>query len=122
MPDAVREEARQLLARAQAAEEADDGKAAAPRGGSRAAPSEPRGGKSAMDTASACLAVGDNECVVRALRGRARTAQELGLLIETYRAMGQVAEAQAQMAVYVKRYPTGRRAEAYRSMLGRGGD
>jgi pSer/pThr/pTyr-binding forkhead associated (FHA) protein len=87
-------------------------------------PSEPRpkpaaSDKSAMDTASACLERGDNPCVIRALNGRAQTAQELGLLIETYRAMGETPQAYRNMQTYVQRYPTARRAEAYRQMLER---
>jgi pSer/pThr/pTyr-binding forkhead associated (FHA) protein len=73
--------------------------------------------QSAMDVASACLARGDNGCVIRALANRASTAQELGLLIETYRATGDTKQAQKSMVVYVKRFPTARRADAYRRML-----
>ena len=73
----------------------------------------------AMETATACLAKGDNACVVRALRGRANTANELGLLIETYRAMGNDSEARKQMSVYLRRYPKARRAETYEQILAR---
>jgi hypothetical protein len=72
-----------------------------------------------MDTASACLARGDNACVIKALSGRAQTAQELGLLIETYRAMGEAGQAYRNMAIYVQRYPAAKRAETYRQMLAR---
>lgn len=72
-----------------------------------------------IEVASACLARGDNACVVRALQGKAQSAQELGLLIETYRAMGNTAQAQKNMALYVQRFPTARRAETYRIMLER---
>jgi hypothetical protein len=71
----------------------------------------------AMELASACLARGDNECVIRALEGRASTERELGLLIETYRAIGDAKSAQKNMGVYLKRVPTARRADAYRKML-----
>jgi Tfp pilus assembly protein PilF len=74
-----------------------------------------------MDAATACLARGDNACVIRALSGRAQTPQELGLLIETYRAVGDSAQAARYMATYVQRFPTARRAEAYRQMLARQG-
>jgi pSer/pThr/pTyr-binding forkhead associated (FHA) protein/tetratricopeptide (TPR) repeat protein len=80
-----------------------------------AAPAAPT--QSPMDAASACLTRGDNECVIRALNGRANTAQELGLLIETYRAIGDTKQAQKNMATYVKRFPTARRADAYKRML-----
>jgi pSer/pThr/pTyr-binding forkhead associated (FHA) protein len=79
------------------------------------------GDKSAMETATACLARGDNACVVRTLNGRAQSAQELGLLIETYRAMGDTGQAYRHMATYVQRFPAARRAEAYRQMLERQG-
>jgi pSer/pThr/pTyr-binding forkhead associated (FHA) protein len=70
-----------------------------------------------MEVASACLARGDNECVIHALEGNANSAQELGLLIETYRAIGDAKQAQRHMAIYVKRFPSAGRAEAYRRML-----
>ena len=70
-----------------------------------------------MKTAGECLARGDNACVVRALAGHARTAQEMGLLIETYRVMGNTREAEKLMRLYVKRFPTSRRAAAYKKML-----
>jgi len=75
--------------------------------------------KPPIEVASACLARGDNACVVRALQGKAQSAQELGLLIETYRAMGNTAQAHKHMALYVQRFPTARRAETYRIMLER---
>lgn len=74
-----------------------------------------------METATACLARGDNQCVIKALAGRAQTAQELGLLIETYRAVGESALAYRSMTTYVQRFPTARRADAYRALLGRQG-
>jgi pSer/pThr/pTyr-binding forkhead associated (FHA) protein len=76
---------------------------------------------SPMEAASACLARGDNLCVVRALNGRTQTAQELGLLIETFRALGDSTQAYRNMMTYVQRFPTARRAEAYRQMLDRQG-
>jgi len=72
---------------------------------------------SAMELASACLARGDNECVIRALEGNAGSERELGLLIETYRAIGDAKSAQKNMATYLKRFPSARRAETYRRML-----
>jgi len=78
--------------------------------------------KPPIEVASACLARGDNACVVRALQGKAQSAQELGLLIETYRAMGNTAQAHKHMAMYVQRFPTARRAETYRIMLERAND
>jgi pSer/pThr/pTyr-binding forkhead associated (FHA) protein len=84
-----------------------------------ARPAPDRDAKPPIEVASACLAKGDNACVVKALQGKAQSAQELGLLIETYRAMGNTAQAHKHMAVYVQRFPTARRAETYRIMLER---
>lgn len=82
------------------------------------APSSPTpSGVAPMEIANACLARGDNECVIHALDGNARTQQELGLLIETYRAVGDVKEAQKNMATYVKRFPDAARSAGYRRML-----
>lgn len=74
-------------------------------------------GVAPMEIANACLARGDNECVIHALDGNARTQQELGLLIETYRAVGDVKQAQKNMATYVKRFPEAQRSAGYRRML-----
>lgn len=101
--------------------------ASAPRASSRTkdrdrapAPARPAASdKPPIEVASACLARGDNACVIRALQGKAQSAQELGLLIETYRAMGNTAQAHKNMALYVQRFPTARRAETYRIMLER---
>ncbi|HKP63698.1 MAG TPA: FHA domain-containing protein [Polyangiales bacterium] len=71
----------------------------------------------AMELASACLARGDNECVIRALEGKASSERELGLLIETYRQVGDVKAAQKNMGVYLKRFPTTKRSDTYRKML-----
>jgi len=71
----------------------------------------------AIELASACLARGDNECVIRALEGNAGSERELGLLIETYRAIGDSKSAQKNMATYLKRFPSARRSDTYRRML-----
>ena len=70
-----------------------------------------------MEIANACLGRGDNECVIRALDGNASSPQELGLLIETYRAIGDTQKAQKNMANYLKRFPSAPRSDAYRRML-----
>jgi pSer/pThr/pTyr-binding forkhead associated (FHA) protein len=128
LPDEVRGKAEALVARAEEDKPAARAARAEPREepiatAKRAAEPRPKpaasDGKSAMETASACLARGDNPCVIRALNGRAQTAQELGLLIETYRAMGETPQAYRNMTLYVQRFPTARRAEAYRQMLER---
>jgi pSer/pThr/pTyr-binding forkhead associated (FHA) protein len=125
LSDGVRTQAEALLARAGEARPGAKTPRAEPTVSAARRATDPRpktaagDGKSAMDTASACLARGDNPCVIRALSGRAQTAQELGLLIETYRAMGETPQAYRNMTIYVQRFPTARRAEAYRQMLER---
>jgi hypothetical protein len=72
-----------------------------------------------MQTAAACLSTGDNACVIKALEGKAKNAQELELLIETYKAMGNPGSAEKWMKVYVDRYPSELRANTYRRVLDR---
>jgi pSer/pThr/pTyr-binding forkhead associated (FHA) protein len=118
LPNAQRTRAQAVMAKAPEPQaSAPASRATKPREPS-ARPAE-RDGKPPIEVASACLAKGDNACVVRALQGKAQSAQELGLLIETYRAMGNTAQAQKHMALYVQRFPTARRAETYRIMLER---
>lgn len=74
-----------------------------------------------LQAASRCLARGDNRCVIRTLEGRARSPRELEMLVETYRATGNLAKAQQNMRAYVAKYPTGDRAIGYRQMLDRQG-
>ncbi|MBN1654246.1 MAG: FHA domain-containing protein [Deltaproteobacteria bacterium] len=69
--------------------------------------------------ASACLARGDNKCIIRLLAGKAKTPEELGLLIETYRSIGDSKSALSSMALYVKRYPSSRRTASYQRILER---
>jgi pSer/pThr/pTyr-binding forkhead associated (FHA) protein len=115
-------QAHALAAKADAARSAKSARPESP----ASKPTEPRAPRPStsdkpppMEAASACLARGDNQCVVRALNGRTQTERELGLLIETYRAMGESSQAQRNMALYVQRYPTARRADTYRQMLER---
>jgi pSer/pThr/pTyr-binding forkhead associated (FHA) protein len=77
----------------------------------------PSSGLTPIQVAGACLAQGDNRCVIRALEGKARTAQELGLLIETYRSMGNTPRALKNMRLYLKRFPGGPRAPVYQKIL-----
>jgi hypothetical protein len=72
-----------------------------------------------LETAMACLAQGDNACVIKALEGKTKTSAELELLIETYRGMGRSADAERNMELYLKRFPKERRAAAYRRLLDR---
>ncbi len=78
-----------------------------------------KGGKARFREASACLARGDNKCIIRLLAGKARTAAELALLIETYRSIGDRKNALANMSIYVKRFPTSRRTASYQRILER---
>jgi pSer/pThr/pTyr-binding forkhead associated (FHA) protein len=78
-----------------------------------------KGGMGRFREASACLARGDNRCIIRLLAGKAKTAAELGLLIETYRSIGDSKNALANMALYVKRFPTSRRTASYQRILER---
>ena len=71
--------------------------------------------------ARSCLARGDQKCAVRALEGRARTAQELALLIETYRALGDTRRAVRNMELFVQRYPSARQATQYKKFIARNG-
>ena len=73
----------------------------------------------ALEEAYACVARGDNACVIEALRGgKARSPAALALLIETYRAMDELRVARRHMNTFVKRYPDHPRTPKYREMLG----
>jgi hypothetical protein len=90
----------------------------APKPASSAKP-KPSSKQTPLQAATACLSTGDNACVVAALEGKAKTAQELELLIETFRVMGNSEKAEKYMQVYVKKYPSERRTAAYRRVLER---
>jgi len=64
-----------------------------------------------------CLARGDQRCVVKALEGKAESAQELALLIETYRALGETKKAVKHMETFVARYGTARQTPQYRQFI-----
>jgi hypothetical protein len=72
-----------------------------------------------MEAATACLSTGDNACVVNALEGKAKSAAELELLIETYRAMGSTDKADKEIEIYLDKYPAAHRALGYRRVLER---
>jgi len=72
----------------------------------------------ALEEAYACVARGDNACVLEALGGgKARSPAALALLIETYRAMDDPVAARRHMDTFVKRYPDNPRTPKYRQML-----
>ena len=129
-PEIAEARAQVATARAAAAAQAAAAPAAVPQARSRPTPArapapaaagnpEPASppGQSPLQVASACLARGDNQCVIKALTGKTRTAQELGLLIETHRSLGNSDKAQIGMEQYVKQFPTGPKASTYRRML-----
>lgn len=71
-----------------------------------------------IEEARACVARGDNDCVIRVLEnGGARTPSSLALLIETYRATGNTAAAKGHMRTFVRRYPRNARTPRYQEML-----
>ena len=55
--------------------------------------------------------------MVKALEGHAETAQELALLIETYRALGDTKKAVKHMETFVARFPTARQAPQYKQFI-----
>jgi pSer/pThr/pTyr-binding forkhead associated (FHA) protein len=67
--------------------------------------------------ARGCLARGDQRCVVKALEGKADSAQELALLIETYRALGETKKAVKHMETFVARFATARQTPQYRQFI-----
>jgi hypothetical protein len=94
------------------------GPAAAAAGTPAAAPAKPATAKtSPLETATACLAQGDNGCVIAALEGKAKTPREHEMLIETLRAVGRSREAQKHMAAYIEKFPDERRSASYRRTL-----
>jgi pSer/pThr/pTyr-binding forkhead associated (FHA) protein len=77
----------------------------------------PDSDESPAKVARACLARGDQRCVVKALEGHADNAQELALLIETYRALGDTKKAVRHMEAFVNRFPSARQAPQYRQFI-----
>ncbi len=72
----------------------------------------------ALEKAYACVARGDNDCVIEALGGgKARSPAALALLIETYRATDDLAAARRHINTFIKRYPDNPRTPKYRQML-----
>ncbi|MBX3269170.1 MAG: protein kinase [Sandaracinaceae bacterium] len=70
-----------------------------------------------LNTARECMARNDRACAIRALEGRARSAEELSMLVELYRASGQTPRALDTAQRYVQRHPRGRNAAEYRAFL-----
>jgi len=73
--------------------------------------------ESPAKVARSCLARGDQRCVVKALEGHVDNAQDLALLIETYRALGDTKKAVKHMETFVSRFPSARQAPQYRQFI-----
>jgi hypothetical protein len=71
-----------------------------------------------LDEARACLTRGDNPCVIATLEGKARSALEFQLLIETYRSTGQQDAGRAAAELFLKRHPAAREARRYARLYG----
>jgi hypothetical protein len=87
-----------------------------------AEPSQPDGDRSALERALECLSRGDNLCVISTLEGKARTARELEVLIETHLALGNAVDAERSMRRYLDRHPDGKGAAKYQRWLDRRGE
>jgi hypothetical protein len=74
---------------------------------------------SPLDAALECLSRGDNLCVISRLEGRAKTARELEVLIETHLALGNAVDAERSMRRYLERFPDGKGAAKYQRWLER---
>jgi hypothetical protein len=64
-----------------------------------------------------CLSHGDNDCVIHALEGNAKSAYEIALLIATYNSVGELAKAKREMSRYLAKFPSGPRAGEYQRAL-----
>ena len=60
----------------------------------------------------------DNRCIIQQLRGAPQDAQVLGVLVEAHRSVGNGPATRQLMQEYLRRYPTGPQAGAYRRQLG----
>jgi hypothetical protein len=60
----------------------------------------------------------DNRCIIERLRGAPQNAQVLGVLVEANRSIGNGPATRRLMQQYLRRYPTGPQAGAYRRQLG----
>jgi hypothetical protein len=78
---------------------------------------EPAADNGAFKRATDCLMKGDNVCVIRELEAGARSAPALEMLIETYRATGDLRNAERHMGRYVTAFPSGRKVNEYQRLL-----
>lgn len=80
-----------------------------------------QGGKKPRPQKCSPLSPNYSECVVQSLEGRAKSPNQLALLIESYRQLGRKGRARRHMQDFVRRYPTHRLAAHYRQVLMRYG-
>jgi pSer/pThr/pTyr-binding forkhead associated (FHA) protein len=113
----VVQEAERLIAMAASSRSSASATAASPRAAAKAAPEPAEPEESPAKAARSCLARGDQRCVVKVLEGHADEPQELALLIETYRALGDTKKAVRHMETFVQRFPTARQAPQYRQFI-----
>jgi uncharacterized protein (TIGR02266 family) len=78
---------------------------------------EPDAPQTPFETATQCIAKGDNACVINALKDKASTETELGLLIETYRSVGDTSNATKYMKRFIEKYPKSNRSDIYRKIV-----
>jgi hypothetical protein len=83
------------------------------------AATEPDPGPSPFEVAQDALRRGDAIAAVRALEGRTSNPRELGLLIETWRNIGNHRAACRNMALFTRRYGSAPQASSYRMMYAR---
>lgn len=86
-------------------------------GGAGSRPARVGRGKHGILAARDCLLRGDQWCAIHALEGHTANSADLSLLIETYRAAGDIEAAERNMRELVKRYPTSRAASRYSKYL-----
>jgi hypothetical protein len=80
------------------------------------------GERSALERALECLSRGDNLCVISTLEGKAKTARELEVLIETHLALGNAVDAERSMRRYLERHADSKTAPKYQRWLERRGE
>ncbi|MBN1653985.1 MAG: PilZ domain-containing protein [Deltaproteobacteria bacterium] len=73
--------------------------------------------KTRFQIATQCIAEGDNACVIKTLKDKAASEAELGLLIETYRSIGDRDNVVIYVKKYLEKYPTSKRSRIYRKIL-----
>jgi len=70
-----------------------------------------------FEIATQCISKGDNACVIETLKDKTSTEAELGLLVETYRAVGDTKNATKYMKRFIRKYPKSDRAKIYQKIV-----